>query len=257
MDENIVAIDAATRAGQILKERWNKNDLRVYKKGTITNPVTEIDLQSEELIKDTLRNAYPNYGILAEESDEISGHVSTRWIIDPLDGTTNYIRGYPFVAVSIGLEVEGILTLGVVFNPILDEMFIGQRGKGATLNSKRIQVSDTTELRPSLLASGFSYDADVNPDNNTKEWAKFISMTRSVRCDGSASLDLCKVACGQLDGYWEKDIFPWDMAAGIVIVREAGGVVSDYSGGRDSLARCEVVAANEKLHKRMVKVLER
>jgi myo-inositol-1(or 4)-monophosphatase len=257
MDEKSVAVETAIRAGEILKEKWNRVDLLVFEKGTAINPVTEIDQRSETLVKESLSRAFPEYGILTEESDEIPGHVQARWIIDPLDGTTNYIRGYPFVAVSIGLEIEGVLSLGVVYNPILDEIFIGQKGQGATLNGKPIQVSRTSELGSALLASGFPYDAWENSENNTAEWAKFISLTRSLRCDGSSALDLCKVACGQLDGYWEKGIYPWDMAAGIVIVREAGGLLSDYSGGNNCLVLGEVVAANEKLQKRMIKVLQR
>ena len=255
MDEKKIAIETAIRAGEVLKEKWNRVDLKVYEKGAAINPVTEIDQRSEALIKGCLSRAYPEYGILAEESDEIVGHIHARWIIDPLDGTTNFIKGYPFVAVSISLEVDRRLTLGVVYNPILDEMFVGQEGRGATLNGKPIKVAEVSELGSSLLASGFPYDAWENADNNTHEWAHFISLTRSLRCDGSAALDLCKVACGQLDGYWEKGIFPWDMAAGIVIVREAGGIVSDYAGENNCLALGEVIAANRKLHQKMLKVL--
>lgn len=253
MDEKNTVVEIAKKAGQILYDGWEKKELEVDFKGEI-NPVTEIDKKAESFIKESLKQAFPNYGILAEESDETVGHVNARWIIDPLDGTTNYIKRYPFVAISIALEKEGQLVFGLVYNPILNEMFIGQKGYGATYNGRPIHVSDVNTLRSAVLGSGFPYDAWENSDNNIIQWSRFLTHCISLRCDGSAALDLCRVACGQLDGYWEKGISPWDIAAGIVIVREAGGTVTDYLGGEDFLLRGEIIAANPTLHVEMIKL---
>lgn len=255
MDETRIAIESALQAGEIIQKAWKTKSSQVFNKGTDINPVTEVDRQCEDLIKSRLLAAFPHYGILTEESEEVVSSQKTRWIVDPLDGTSNFIRRYPFVAVSIALEVNGQLVLGVVYNPILDELYVGQRGGGATLNHNPLHVSATIDLGSAMLASGFPYDAWQNPDNNTREWASFIKKTRTLRCDGSSALDLCRVASGQLDGYWEKGIYAWDMAAGVVISREAGAVVSDYEGKEDFLIREQVVAANPGLHPLMLEVL--
>jgi len=254
MDEKSIVVDIARKAGQILCSGWEKEDLKIEFKGEI-NPVTEIDKRSELFIKESLKKHFPDYGFLAEESVEAKGSVNTRWIIDPLDGTTNYTRRYPFVAVSIALEKEGELVFGLVYNPILNEMFIGEKGQGATYNGKPIHVSDVSELKSAVLGSGFPYDAWVNSDNNTAQWSQFLTRCISLRCDGSAALDLCRAACGQTDGYWEKGISPWDIAAGMVIVREAGGKVTDYSGGEDCFLRGEIIASNPSLHEEMIQLL--
>lgn len=256
MDEKSVAIETAIQAGEIIRAAWNAKTTEVYEKGSVFNPVTEIDKACENLIKKRLKSSFNDYGVLSEESDEIIAEKGDRWIIDPLDGTTNFIRRYPFVAVSIGLEIDGQLALGIVYNPILNELFVGERGGGATLNSRPIHASKTDELGPSLLATGFPYDAWESSDNNNKEWSRFIRLTRSLRCDGSSALDLCRVANGQLDGYWEKGIYPWDIAAGIIIAKEAGCIVSDYDGGNNYLAKGEIIAANPKMHTLMLNVLK-
>lgn len=254
MEKEEIVIEIARKAGKIFRDGWFKDNLKIEFKGKI-NPVTEIDKKSEAFLKESLKRNFPDYGFLTEESCEETGNVNTRWIIDPLDGTTNFTRRYPFVAVSIALEKDGELVFGLVYNPILDEMFIGEKGKGAFRNGKAISVSSTSELKNAVLCSGFPYDAWVSCDNNTKQWSKFITHCISLRCDGSSALDMCRVACGQTDGYWEKGIFPWDIAAGIVIVREAGGKVSDYSGGNDYFKRGEVIAANPSLHAKMSELI--
>lgn len=256
MEEIQAAIDTALQAGEIIRNAWQGDRPQIFDKDTPINPVTEIDRRCEELIKTRLRAAFRNHGILSEESDEESSNDHCRWIIDPLDGTSNFIRRYPFVAVSIALEVKGRLELGVVYNPILEELYVGHTGAGATRNQVPLHVSETGELGSAMLASGFPYDAWHNPHNNTDEWARFIRQTRTLRCDGSAALDLCHVASGQLDGYWEKGIYPWDMAAGIVIAREAGAVVSDYDGLDDFLVKEQIVAANPRLHPLMLKEIK-
>ena len=250
MDKEEIVIETARSAGQIFRDGWVKNTLKIDFKEKI-NPVTEIDKKSEAFLKENLKKHFPDYGFFTEESSEETGNVNSRWIIDPLDGTTNFTRRYPFVAVSIALEQNGELVFGLVYNPIMDEMFIGEKGKGSFRNGKSISVSTASELENSVLGSGFPYDAWVNRDNNTKQWSRFITHCISLRCDGSSALDMCRVACGQIDGYWEKGTYPWDIAAGIVIVREAGGKVSDYSGGTDYFRRGEIIAANPLLHEKM------
>jgi myo-inositol-1(or 4)-monophosphatase len=256
MQERNTAVQLARQAGEILARRWGQ-PVQVESKGVI-NPVTEVDRASERLITTGLREAFPEYGLLAEEgSGWPAAHPGgPRWIIDPLDGTANYIRGIPIVAVSIGLEKDGELVLGVVYNPITAELFIGERGLGATLNGQPIHVTDTAEIGQAVLASGFEYDVWSNPDDNTREWRAFTKQATSVRCDGSAALDLCQVACGRFDGYWERSLSAWDIAAGTVIVREAGGCAEDYRGGGDVLERGEILAANPVLVRQMRQVLE-
>lgn len=246
-----VAIRLARQAGEVLRRGWGRRDLHVEQKGQI-NPVTEIDQQSEALLVDGLARAFPDYGILAEEGASRSPERATRWIVDPLDGTVNYIHGIPLVAVSIGLERDGEAVLGVVYNPISDELFVGEKGLGATLNGRPIHVSAVETIDKAVIASGFPYDAWTNPDNNTREWADFVGSALTVRCDGSAALDLCQVACGRFDGYIEKGLSPWDIAGGAAIVREAGGAVTDYAGGAGFIANCQIVAANPALAGRLI-----
>ncbi len=254
MDELKIAVNIVRHAGRIISDGWHKKDLKIFFKGEI-NPVTEIDKSVENFVTEQLKTNFPDYGILSEESDEKSGKISARWILDPLDGTTNFTKRYPFVATSLALEKEGELVLGVVYNPILDEMFTAEKGHGAFCNGKTIWVNETAELKSAVLGSGFPYDAWKNDDNNTVQWSRLIKQCISLRCDGSAALDLCRVASGQLDGYWEKGLSPWDMAAGIVIVREAGGIVTDYMGGNDIFSSAEIIASNTALHREIMKAV--
>ena len=246
MEELKTAVEIVMQAGRIIADGWKMSGVKVAFKGQ-RNLVTEIDKKTETYIVGKLKEFCPEYGILTEESEGRTGSTDARWILDPLDGTTNFTKRYPFVAVSLALEKAGELVIGVVYNPILDECFIAEKGKGAYCNGKQIHVGSVTKLQSSVLASGFPYDAWENPDNNSAQWAKLITKTISLRCDGSAALDLCRVADGQLDGYWEKGLSPWDMAAGIVIVREAGGMATDYLGGTEFFRRTEIVASNETL----------
>ena len=252
--EREVAVTLARQAGEVLRLGWGRADLAVENKGVI-DPVTEIDRKSEALITAGLRQAFPDHDILAEEGTSRSQASRYRWIIDPLDGTVNYIKGYPLVAVSIGFEADGELVLGVVYNPIADELFLAEQGKGATLNGKPIRVSPVGRIEEAVLASGFPYDVWTSAKDNTAEWRTFVKRAMSLRCDGSAALDMCHAACGRLDGYWEAGVSPWDIAAGAVIVREAGGWVSDYRGGGEFLDRREVVASNPALGEQLVAVL--
>ena len=255
MHETVVAIQLAKQAGEILRDNWGRQNLRIEQKGVI-NPVSEIDRQSEAVITSGLRKAFPNDSLLAEEGTAINQGVASRWIIDPLDGTTNYLHCYPQVAVSIGLEKNGKMILGVVLNPILDELFVAEAGNGATLNGKTIHVSTITQLRKAVLASGFPYNAWTAKENNTREWSMFVRRCISMRCDGSAALDMCHVACGRVDGYWERGVSPWDVAAGVVIAREAGAWVCNYSGGLDILEKDEIIVSNPILASQIQKILK-
>lgn len=252
--ERSVAIELAQQAGQILRAGWGKTDLRVEMKG-VTNPVTEIDQRSEVLIKEGLMRATPSYGIVAEESDAVDGRADARWIVDPLDGTINYMRAYPYVAVSIGLEKQGELVLGVIYNPILDELYVAEKGGGATLNGRAIHVSSVDKLGQAVIASGFPYDAWDTDQDNLEEWGRFVKRSMSIRCDGSAAIDLCFVACGRLDGYYERGTMPYDVAAGAVIVREAGGLASDYLGGNEFMQRREIITGNPAMHAAIMSTL--
>ncbi|OGN93984.1 MAG: inositol monophosphatase [Chloroflexi bacterium RBG_13_48_10] len=255
MSEIDIASEAARCAGHSLKEHFNQPHQVSYK--GIIDLVTEMDKESERLITGMLSQSFPEYGFLGEEGSNSTATYACRWIIDPLDGTTNYTFGYPLFAVSIALEKQGQITLGVVYNPILDELFTAERGTGAYLNGAPIHVTRTTKLGKSLLASGFPYDVWSNPRNNCSEWEQFIKKTISVRCDGSAALDLCHVACGRLDGYWELDLEPWDMAAGALIVQEAGGIVTQVDGTPFDHMQHNVLASNGHLHQVMLDGLKR
>lgn len=247
------AMAAARAAGQLLHERWGKAH-QVRRKGE-ADLVTEMDRQAEELITDMLREDFPAYGLVGEEGGEQFVSDNPRWLVDPLDGTTNYIYGYPLFSVSIALEREDQLAVGVVYNPVLDELFAAERGGGAVLNGEPIHVSDTERLSDSVLASGFPYDAWTSEDDNGWQWHRFLKRALSLRADGSAALDLCHVAMGRIDGFWELVLGPWDMAAGALIVQEAGGVVTHVRGEPFSPFGRNVLATNPHLHPLMLDVL--
>jgi myo-inositol-1(or 4)-monophosphatase len=202
-----------------------------------------------------LRADFPTYGFIGEEGSGTSSPQGTNWIVDPVDGTTNYAKGYPFFAVSIALEVDREIVLAVVYNPVLDECFSAEKGRGANLNGKPLKVSDVGELDHALVASGFPYDSWTNPVDNLAGWGRLVKRALSVRCDGAASLELCHIAAGRLDAYWEIDLEIWDMAAGALIVREAGGAVTSVSGQELNLQQRDVLATNGRLHPDILLVL--
>lgn len=243
----------AREAGRLLAEKLTRHN-PVYYKGTI-DLVTEADRMSEELIVREIARRYPDHGILSEESAAKNERAATRWIVDPLDGTTNYAHGFPFFCVSIALEQEGVVVLGAVYDPLRDEMFFGERGKGAFLNGKKIQVSSETDLSRSLLATGFPYDIRVSPDNNVNFFSAMIMKAQAIRRPGAAALDLSYLAAGRLDGFWELKLKPWDTAAGCLMVREAGGTISDLSGGQWALNSPALLASNGSIHEQMINVL--
>lgn len=249
------AIQTAREAGRVLADRFGRN-VKISNKSEI-DLVTESDLASEKVIIDRIRTHYPRHSILAEESgasnpdDRESGW---RWIIDPLDGTTNYAHGYPCFCVSIALAYQGRMEIGVVYDPIRDEMFAAERGQGASLNSRRINVSGTMNLSAALLCTGFPYD--VRERNEfARHFANFIMKAQGVRRDGAAALDLAYVAAGRFDGFWEEGLKPWDVAAGALIIEEAGGRVSKYRGEPLDIYSPPIVASNGLIHDQMREVL--
>lgn len=247
-------IEIARAAGEILRQGYGQQHQVEYK-GEI-DLVTEIDKQSEALILSEINKHYPGQTLFTEESGEHAGQAEHVWYIDPLDGTLNYAHGMRLFCVSIAYAHQGDLTLGVVYDPLADELFAAQRGQGAQLNGQPMHVSRVDSLIRSLLVTGFPYDAKTNPDNNFAEFQRFTALSQGVRRLGSAALDLAYVAAGRLDGYWQKRLNAWDVAAGALLVQEAGGLATDIHGGPDYLNQPQsILAANPALHALMLDVL--
>ena len=250
-----VAIEAAISAGKILQKYWGNLE-SVEEKSYAGDLVTEADRFSEKEVLQVLHSNFPEHDILAEESGHLGDNQSEYlWAIDPLDGTTNYAHSYPTVAVSIGLLIAGQPQVGVVYNPLRDELFCAATGLGATLNRQPIRVSQTKELSRSLLVTGFAYDRRETKDNNYAEFCYLTHLTQGVRRTGSAALDLAYTACGRFDAYWERGIRPWDMAAGIVLVTEAGGRVTAYDGSPLDIDSGRILATNTHLHPSLIEAL--
>jgi len=248
------AIDAGKKAGAVLQD-YARSGFRIEHKNPI-NLVTDADHAAERCVIDHLRAQFPSHGFLAEEQGRINQSPSPYlWIIDPLDGTTNFAHGYPAYCVSIGLEYHGRCILGVIFDPSREELFTAAEKGGAHLNGHPIQVSSTTTLDKSLLVTGFAYDIRDTPKNNLDHFAKFALKAQGLRRTGSAALDLCYVAAGRFDGFWEVRLNPWDMAAGSVIAQEAGGRLSNFRGDPLSIYEQELVASNNHIHHAMLTVL--
>jgi myo-inositol-1(or 4)-monophosphatase len=252
--ERRVAIDAARDAGRLLRAEL-RGSRRIAFKGASTNLVTEMDERAEALIVGRLGQAFPDDTTLAEERGAAPGRSDRRWIVDPLDGTTNYAHGVAIYCVSIALEVDRRIELGVAYDPSLDELHVAERGRGATVNGERLAVSSTATLDESLLTTGFPYNIRETRDTNLKEYAAFALRCRGVRRLGSAVLDLAWVAAGRLDGFWELRLGPWDVAAGRLLVEEAGGRVTNLEGGALDLDAPAVVASNGRIHDAMLTVL--
>jgi myo-inositol-1(or 4)-monophosphatase len=246
------ATEAALAAGAVLRHHWG-NLTSIDEKGRSGDLVTEADRRAEAAVMTVLKRHLPaEHGILAEESGAMGPSDATLlWAIDPLDGTTNYTHQYPFCAVSIGLLAAGEPVLGVIYDPIHGDLFRGAAGLGATRNRQPIRVSTTGQLAQSLLVTGFAYDRRETPDNNYAEFCHLTHLTQGVRRGGSAAIDLAYVACGRLDGYWERGLSPWDIAAGIAILREAGGVVTAYDGSPFDIFSGRLLATNGHIHQAM------
>ena len=250
-----LAIRAAKKAGNILIENLGKIK-RIDYKGRL-NLVTDIDRKAEERTIEIIRKKYPSHDILTEERRIKEKGNQYKWIIDPLDGTTNYVHGYPRYCVSIALEKNGEVVLGVVYDPVPDELFLAEKGKGATLNGRKISVSKTDELDKSLLATGFPYDRREKADEYLKIYREFMLNVQGVRRDGAAALNLCYTANGRFDGFWEEQLAPWDVAAGSLIVTESGGKVTDFKGDKVDIYEKEILASNGKIHREMEEILAR
>ena len=249
-----VAIEAARIGGGILQQYARAGFAIEHK--TRLSLVTDADRESERAIVALLTQAYPDHQILAEEEGIHSDRQSPyKWVIDPLDGTTNFAHGFPLYNVSIGLEYEGTCMVGVVFDPTRPELFVGVRHDGATCNGQPIRVSCVSELDTSLLVTGFGYDIRETADNNLDEFCRFTLRTQGVRRTGSAALDLCYVASGRFDGFWEHKLNPWDTAAGVVILEEAGGKLTTYDGRPYSIYGKHMVASNGLIHDQIIETL--
>ena len=249
------AIETACQAGQLLLEKFDRG-IAVIKKGDI-NLVTEADLASEALIIERIKSYYPKHSILAEESGEavvIVGDTSWKWIIDPLDGTTNYAHGYPCFCVTLALEHHGEIVIGVTFDPTRNELFAAERGRGASLNNKPLRVSNCDNLGDALIVTGFPYDIKQR-DNFARHLTNMLLSSRGVRRDGSAAIDMAYVACGRFDGFWEEGLHAWDVAAGLLLIEEAGGQVTYYDGSSFSIYAPPICASNGLIHSQMLQIL--
>ncbi|GAB1539895.1 inositol monophosphatase family protein [Scytonema sp. NUACC21] len=244
-----VATEAALAAGAVLEGYLGKIEDAVVEKGRPGDLVTAADKASEAVVLDIVQRHFPNHSILAEESGKLGNQDNEfLWAIDPLDGTTNFAHQYPFFSVSIGLLINGVPQVGVIYDPFHDELFRAAQGLGATRNRRPIKVSNTSELSKSLLVTGFAYDRRETFDNNYAEFCHLTHLTQGVRRSGSASLDLAHVACGRIDGYWERGIAPWDITAGVILLREAGGKVTAYDDRPLDISSGRLLATNGYLH---------
>jgi myo-inositol-1(or 4)-monophosphatase len=247
-------IELARGAGEILRRGYETHHAIAYK--SEIDLVTEVDRQSEEWLLQQIGNRFPGHQVLAEETGGLSGDDAHLWFVDPLDGTVNYAHGVPIFCVSLAYARRGELTLAAIYDPMRDECFSAERGRGALLNGHPIHVSETTDLNRSLLVTGFPYDIRTTPQNNLDNYARFALRSQGVRRLGAAALDLCYVAAGRFDGYWELSLKPWDVAAGILIAREAGAHVTTVDGNPDPVQPpCSVLAATPGIYDVMLAVL--
>lgn len=248
-----VALRAAKEAGALLRQGLEQTRTIEYKGEK--NLVTDMDRRSEETIAALVQRELPDHSLMSEEGTRLQGDSGYRWFVDPLDGTTNYAHGYPCFCVSIGVEKDGELMYGVVYDPTLEEWFTAEREAGAFLNGKRLRVSAVSKLSDALLATGFPPDVATAKENNLDHFADFMKRAQAVRRPGSAALDLCYVAAGRFDGFWELRLNPWDVAAGALMVTEAGGRVTDLQGRSLRLSTPRIVASNGLIHDEMLRVL--
>ncbi|MBI4775166.1 MAG: inositol monophosphatase [Deltaproteobacteria bacterium] len=244
-----VARRAAQKGGDCIRKSWGRvHDVQF--KGAV-DLVTETDLESQRIIVAEIRGAFPDHSILAEEEGLSEERGDDLWMIDPLDGTTNFAHRFPFVCVSIAHLKEDVIDIGVIYNPMLNEFFWAERGCGAYLNNRRIRVSEASDLRKSLIATGFPYDLESVRSEVIRRFENMLSSSQGIRRAGSAALDLAYVASGALDGFWEQLLKPWDIAAGILLVEEAGGRVSDFHGNPVDLLGGRTMASNGRIHAQM------
>jgi len=248
-----VATEAVLEAGAIQKERYEQ-EFEIRKKGVI-DLVTQVDRSCEDAILRRLRSAFPHHDIVTEESQLEQTGSRYVWFVDPLDGTTNFAHGYPFFCTSVALTVDGVAVAGAVYDPLKDELFTAERGAGAHLNGRRLGVSSESDLLQSLLVTGFPYDLRDDLQAKLRLFNRFMGHARAIRRDGAAALDLCYVAAGRVDGFWEERLQSWDMMAGVVMVEEAGGLITRFDGSPVGLSADQIVAAGPALHSAMLQVL--
>ncbi len=251
-----IAVKAARRAATVINRASTQLDLLTVHAKSPNDFVTEVDRAAEQAIIEVLHDAYPGHGILAEESGESGPESEFNWIIDPLDGTTNFIHGFPQYAISIAQTKNGVLEHAVVYDPIANELFTASRGSGAFLNDRRIRVSRRTRLNDALLGTGFPFRQFDNVDAYLAMFKELTQKTAGIRRPGAAALDLAYVAAGRLDGFWEMGLSPWDMAAGVLLIQEAGGLVSDLSGEANFLTTGNVVAGTPKIFGQLLPIIQ-
>jgi len=251
-----IAVKAARQAGNVIMRHLDRLDTLTVQVKARNDFVTEVDQLAESEIIRVITAAYPEHAILAEESGAQSGN-AYQWIIDPLDGTTNYLHGYPQFSISIAQVHDGVLEHGVVFDPVKNELFTASRGRGTQLNDRRIRVSSTIRLEGCLLGTGFPYSAMDQLDPWLRMFRTMLLRTSGVRRAGSAALDLAYVACGRFDGFWELGLKPWDIAAGCLLIQEAGGLVSDFDNDQKHMTSGNVVAANPTIHPLMLEIISK
>lgn len=245
---------AAFESGEILKSYFGK-EFEIESKEIISNLVTEVDKKSESKIIEIIKSVFPEHNILSEEIGAINTKNNTKWIIDPIDGTINYAHSIPLCCVSIGVEINGTIEMGMVYNPLSGEKFFAEKDKGSYLNDRKIKVSKENNLFKSLLVTGFPYDTSGNPNKPVEVFAKFVNGDIPIRRLGSAALDLCWTACGRFDGFWEYNLNPWDTAAGYLILKEAGGKITNFQGLEYSVYEKEILGTNGLIHDDMLNVI--
>ncbi len=253
-DDNLKrrTIEIVIKAGEILRRHYHSKEMKIDYKGNI-DLVTQADFDVESFIVNSLEKL-TGIRCFAEESHKIEPHADRFWLVDPLDGTTNFAHRYPVFSISLALLEEGRIKMGVVYDPLRRELFFAEAGRGAYLNNRRIKVSEVSQLSRALLATGFPYDV-WSTSENLKEFSNFLRRVQGIRRSGSAAIDLSYVACGRLDGFWEPGLKPWDMAAGALLVKEAGGRVTDYEGGEFNPFKPFIVASNSLIHEQMLDVI--
>ena len=247
-------INIAKEAGEIVREGFGKK-LKIEYKSNETNLVTEIDKASEKHITDFIKKKYPGHDILAEESGEKKAGSEYLWVIDPLDGTTNFAHGLPIFSVSIGLQKNGKTIMGVVYDIMQDIAYFAEEGNGAYANVERIKVSLNEKVNHSVLVTGFPYNISENPENALEKFSALTRKARAIRRLGSAAIDLCYVAKGVFDGFWELYLHPWDICAGMLIVEEAGGIVTDFKGNETDIYTKRILASNKKIHPHLMEII--
>jgi myo-inositol-1(or 4)-monophosphatase len=253
MIDNIIQI--SKEAGELIRNAFGKSHSVEFKTNEL-NLVTETDKASEKLITDFIKKKYPSHGILAEEGSDFNKSAEYLWVIDPLDGTTNFAHGLPIFAVSIGVQKNGETIAGVVYDVMRDVVYSSEKGCSSFENDKRINVSKNKNLGHSVLVTGFPYDIKENPDKAYERFIAFLKQARAIRRLGSAAIDFCYIACGVFDGFWEVSLHPWDICAGKLIVEEAGGAVTDFDGNKIDIYSKRILATNKIVHQKMIEVMK-